>query len=567
MQNTKYARKVKKLKLMPYLSTMKMPDATTRGSTAALLAVSVLLVCMLSSCGGRTMRELKAVEDIVEDYPDSAQVMLANIDTGILNDKCLALYAILKTQADDKLGIPFTTDTLIMKAVDFYGGSRDRYHEAMSWYLLGCVYSGFDYSNGRLETLRSTDLENDAAATDAFLRAKELFPDTACLKYAICEYQLGVRYTNKEMYDDAIQAFRTSRDNYERLDRPDLAGLTDYSIAAVYLLKRDYKTAGRLFYDLTRSQNLTPGRRNDCWLQLAKVAAYGDGNLDSALICVDRYIAGSMDKVPAAGYTLKGQILAVHHENDSAFHYYSLSVANTNDLNTLCLNYKCLADLAVTMKNYQASVNFSKMYETLLDSVYSISSQNQITQVRIRHIEEMHGQRLHQSRVKAATISIVSVLVIAAAILLASIQVDRRRKAYYIQKMDEFRLKQAQEIADKRNARNRDVLISCCDMFRSGTAYNMIMETSVEQRPFRSEERDLLSHDIGLYFADVQKQIRDESPKISTQEFCYMVLKALQFDSRIISDIMCTSQANLRSIKSRIKQKLSQDTFTRFFGE
>ena len=128
-------------------------------------------------------------------------------------------------------------------------------------------------------------------------------------------------------------------------------------------------------------------------------------------------------------------------------------------------------------------------------------------------------------------------------------------------------MKQAQEIAQKQNARNKDILQSCCDMFRSGTAYNLIMETSVEQRPFHSEERDLISHDIGLYFADVQKQVRDESSKISMTEFCYMVLKALQLDSRVISDIMCTSQANLRSTKSRIKQKLSQDTFTRFFGE
>ena len=531
-----------------------------------LAAVMVAGLLCAVSCAGGQMGELRRIERVVDASPDSANLMLAGIDESELSGRGRALYAILRTQVDYKRGIPVTSDSLIMQAVNFYGGSRDRYHEAMAWYSLGCVYSGLNRDVTATEAFNS-NLESDVAATDAFLRAKELFPDTTSIYYAVSEYQLGVRYTKKEMYDEAIVAFRDCKANFARLGRMENVGLSDYSIAAVYLFKRDYVTARQMFTRLLSDENLSITRKNDCWLQLAKIAVYGDADYDRATDCVDRYIAGSDQKIPASGYLLKGRLFAVRHQNDSAFHYYSKSVAGTTDINTLCLDYKCLADLAVKMRNYTAAINFSEMYETLLDSVYTVRSQNEITRVRINHIEEVHGQRLRQSRVRAVKFSIAAVLSLLIIGLIVFIQMDRKRKSYYIRLHDEFLLSQNKEQSRSAAAQNKDMLQSCCEMFRNGAAYGLITKVSLEQRAFKPEEREVVNHDIGLYFSDILAQVRGESPKISTQEMSFMVLKALRLDSRTISDILCTSQANLRSIKSRIRQKLPADTFNRFLGE
>ncbi|MBO4498998.1 MAG: hypothetical protein J5732_01945 [Bacteroidaceae bacterium] len=525
-------------------------------SGRAVLAVSALLTIMVSCGGTRTFRELRCIEDVLKDSSDSAAVMLEKFDTMAMNERCTALYAILRTQTDFKREIQITSDSLILKAVDFYGGRRDRYHKAMAWYSLGCVYSEFNSTPADADM----SIVNDAAATEAFLKAKDLFPDSTDLYYAICQYQLGVNYTRKEMFDEALNFFRDCRSNFERNGRMDNVSLTDYSIAAVLMLDKRYDESYRLFRSLMENPNLSTDRRETCWLQLAKIAAYGYGEIDSALVYVDRYIESFKDRKPAAGYALKGRIYMVYNQNDSAFSYLSKSVASTRDINTLCLNYRSLAELAVIMRNYQASVNFSRMYETLLDSVYTVRSQNELTRVRIRHMEEVQQQRQHDLKVKALLAGLVLFAVVIAVFIFVYIQMDRRNKQYYIRMHDEFLVRQAHE----RRKEGGDLLESCCSGFREGTAYSLIMKLASQQRFFKVEERELVNHDVGVYFSDIQRQLRDEAPNISANEFLYLILKAVGLDSKVIANIMCTSLTNLRSIKLRVRRKLTDETASRF---
>lgn len=521
-----------------------------------ILAVSVLFATMMPCSCTRTYREIRGIENVLAESADSAAVMLEKLDKSSMNERCTALYAILKTQADFKREIQITSDSLALMAVEYYGGRRDRYHKAMAWYSLGCVYSEFN------STSEDADLSpiNDAAATEAFLRARETFPDTTNIYYALSQYQLGVNYTRKEMFNEALLCFESCRANFERNGRLDNVSLTDYSIAAVLMLDRRYDESRALFRSLMDDPNLNDDRKHSCWLQLAKIAAYGYGEVDSALVYVDRYIEWFKNREPAAGYALKGRIFMVYHQNDSAFSYLRKSVASTKDVNTLCMNYKSLAELAVIMRNYQASVNFSKMYETLLDSVYATRSQNEITRVRIRHMEEVQRQRLHESRVRVLSAGSVMLAVTVAAFIIAYIQMDRRNKRYYIRMHDEFLVRQTRE----RMREGDDLLDTCRTRFKEGAAYGLIMELAPQQRFFRVEERELVNHDIGVYFADIQRQLREEAPNISANEFKYLMLKAMGLDSKTVANIMCTSLSNLRSIKSRVRQKLAEATAARF---
>ena len=89
----------------------------------------------------------------------------------------------------------------------------------------------------------------------------------------------------------------------------------------------------------------------------------------------------------------------------------------------------------------------------------------------------------------------------------------------------------------------------------------------MEHRSFRMEERDLVTHDINLYFGDMIGALRAECVKVGQNEINLLFLTALGLNQDLIADIMCTSRSNMRSIKSRLKSKISAESFSLYFKE
>ena len=74
-------------------------------------------------------------------------------------------------------------------------------------------------------------------------------------------------------------------------------------------------------------------------------------------------------------------------------------------------------------------------------------------------------------------------------------------------------------------------------------------------------------HDINLYFASLIALLRAESGKLGQQDISLIFCTQIGFDQEVIADIMCTSRSNLRSIKSRLRSKISADTFALYFKD
>ena len=137
--------------------------------TVVLVAVAALI-----SCGGPGGR-LAEVERLLETDPVRADSLLGTVPVPD-SRKGRALYAILRTQADYKNYKDIPDDRLIREATDYYGNRKKDYHAAMAWYSRGCVLSLTD---------------DDLGAINAYLTAKDLFPDTLVRYYLICEHKLG----------------------------------------------------------------------------------------------------------------------------------------------------------------------------------------------------------------------------------------------------------------------------------------------------------------------------------------------------------------------------------------
>ena len=85
------------------------------------LVLALLLIFAASCTPITTGRHLSQIEHLLEQDPEGASLQLDSIDTSSLNKRNLALYAILKTQADYKLYRDIPTDSVIRIATYYYG--------------------------------------------------------------------------------------------------------------------------------------------------------------------------------------------------------------------------------------------------------------------------------------------------------------------------------------------------------------------------------------------------------------------------------------------------------------
>lgn len=112
--------------------------------------VVVILCTIYSSCGSKVDSQLDAAEHIMEVYPDSAMVILNNLDANkISNDAEIARYSLLYTQACVKLDYEIPNDSIISIAYDYfdnYGDHLDMNKMKSAFYKGWVNYSKEDFS-------------------------------------------------------------------------------------------------------------------------------------------------------------------------------------------------------------------------------------------------------------------------------------------------------------------------------------------------------------------------------------------------------------------------------------
>ena len=251
------------------------------------------------------------------------------------------------------------------------------------------------------------------------------------------------------------------------------------------------------------------------------------------------------------------------HENDSAFVYLEKAHRLSDDLSTKILAITGLEWVATQMRHYQAAWNAEILNKQYQEELNRISNQSEITQIQLQHNDEMQSQGYRSRVSRVIWISVSLIIILIAAVVIYIIQRDRKREAYYIKKYDDLIQKQIEEKTNSDGNR----LMEACEAFRTGIAFNLVNDVALQKRSFRQEERDVVIHDINLYFANPIATLRAEAGKLGQQDINFIFCTLLGFDQDLTADIMCTSRSNMRSIKSRLKSKISADTFSLYFKE
>ncbi len=249
--------------------------------TIRILLLSAITL-ILSCCSGKQHdHRLSRIEDIIAISPKEALDSLGTIDYARLSDADKHYYDFLSIKASDKAYITHTSDSLILKVIDYAQSHQDegRYPEAL--YYGGRVYS---------------DLGDYPTAIHYFQNALDLFLSTNSkdlnLKANIYS-QYGRLLTSLRLYDDAIPYIESSIEIGKQMK--DTANIIyDLQLlGGTYLRASNYEFAERAFNEaLQLSKNQAPFHSAKSWMYLAAIK-YRLEQIDSALY----FIRNTPDKV------------------------------------------------------------------------------------------------------------------------------------------------------------------------------------------------------------------------------------------------------------------------------
>ncbi len=535
----------------------------------------VMIVSVVSSCSSDN-RSLLEVEILLESNAEKADSILQFMNSPLSNRE-RAWYAVLKTQTDYQLNKPIKNDSLILTATNYYGSHRKSYRSAMAWYSQGCVYS---------------KMRNDMAAIYAYLKAKDLFPDTLVRYYALTEKNLGNHYLNKKMYEQAIFEFNNCKINANRLfDTITSYYATaklwscafekgvDYSSDSLFsLLNDDFMDDTLVNVPLyVKDKSELSGIDGDTLYETVVFRRFSwNNNLSNDSVSLNQYNA------------LKAALFYYKEDYDSAFFYYKKAINNMNILSLLNSYARKLTEISIRIGNTEEALHWYNYYVELCDSINSVekSDSREILDLQYLHREELREEMMQNRYKRFLIIGFSSIVLITLLILLVYALFKNREKKRIIRKQEEL-LSLEKEIRTSsiailesqvrnqshNNPEARTALLNLYshrlnlnkEYFQKTIEYKKLISASAGlDMTMQDKEKVLVA--LNQSFNDSLVDIQIEYPGIDTEESLTLILSSLHFKNEFISWLFgnVTPEA-IRKRKYRLS-KANPDFFSQFIN-
>lgn len=557
-----------------------------------VIALLVLIVGY-SLCGCRSPRDernrLRRAEMLMDSLPDVSLSLLDSVSSARLRGNDVPLYALLKSQADYRNEISFTTDSLILIAVQHYGTHRKSTRAALSQYYLGCAYK---------------NLGRDTDAIDALLRATYLFPDTTSRYYALSYFELGRLYIEHSINDKSVEALQKYKESPDCSAYPNFSAVTDYYLGWAYMLRNEIDIADSIFLELTTNDNLPKDYRADSYYELAKMSYYEKHETDQAaeyLLHVRRYFKDRFD-FSGAYCSLLADIFAERQNNDSALYYYKMALDDPESPYVYCHAIRRLIETSLLLNECDSIHQYLKMYEVSRDSIEVYENKLKIYEIENKHVHDIEKREIElknlRTKVLYGSLSIFAFVFCAFTLVLA----DRKRKVEIIQfqkqlndiKQQQIELALPDELSEDNDekdvgysvydsgARTKEVAVSpelafhqqriqlCQQQFDlSDWKRHIYSHPSdvAEGRKMSQERREKLTHYIDDLFVDVYFYLAQENPKLTKIDLHYCAMAILGLDFAQMAYCTSASAHAYHCRQGRMKDKLSDEWYKLIYGK
>ena len=542
-----------------------------------LQCIGLVLMLLLGGCNNpnSTKTLLVRAEQLLDSAPDSALQMLCFVEKPErLRHESAARYALVRTMAEVNNHHTFTSDSLIQIAVGYYGTHSDL-QSALAYYCLGCVYS---------------ELGNDEGAVDAYLRAKELFPDKQNRYYGLVSANLGQLYYKKNMHEKALGEFRDGMRAFFHLGEHTHHLSLIYCEGLTHLAMNNYDMAHSAF-SIIDSDHSEAARslRIQALYQLANTS-YEQRSFFAAYYYINRCLRlYSPEELFADIYAVKGHVSVVREELDSALYYYRKGLECSYKPHAYTEIYDGMADVFRFQNVMDSVAHYQKLGNLLRrdinkdeknDEVYAALAQFQVEKA-------LADRELQLQREKYTRYRIVGIVgcVIAALLILFVWLIKRYNSCYsytirclgvrypYLTVMVQSSPAQlllestSQTSLSYSSSDNSftDVLQTCAESFKSTAMYEELFSIQVKEAEImqlhhyaRSEE---LREGMFVHFEPVIRGLCAHV-RLSDKHIIHCLCRYLGVPTATIAYCLHTTVRSLSKEKTRLQQKLPLDYAT-----
>ena len=424
-----------------------------------ILTPAIITILMLSCSGGNRYHALlDRADSLMAEHPDSAYALLASIDSADMSQQRKAVrmrYELQRAEAQNKLFIPFTTDSVLREVVRYYDSPWHKYiihfsfftfhsasNEALkSLYLLGCAYRDLHEAPIALLTWEEAIAAADTTAADC---------DFATLFRVYG--QMAEIYNYRQLYSIEIKSLYSAI-KYSLLNADTLYAIDNLRrIGSCYILLN--RTDSAEFF-LRKAQELY---KKHGYIQEGLLAStplislyLEQGRLSEARLLMNRYEHESHDfdndhELPPRKrqfYCYKGQYFEQIGQLDSAEYYFRKAVRPGMKHTSRDPIYAGLLRLFQKIGQSDSIAKYAQLYCAANDSSL-VTTDRELTSQAAAHYDYTRAQLEATAQAERAGQFFVIMTILGAVLLIAAIitifVIKRNRERKRLQDLEFARL-------------------------------------------------------------------------------------------------------------------------------
>ena len=551
-----------------------------RRFTYPLLAMLVMLI--LTSCHrGNEAELLRKAEAFLPAQPDSADsVLRRGSSSQYLHKADRALFGLLRTYTDNRMGNRITSDSLIASSHAYFkrqsSGGETSDSTLLRRYGQCCYYLGLYYSSCDSTRLSEEQFRNA-------INASERCADWHTCYLAYTQLGLSTQMSNPEQSTDLMQKALSI---YNRIkDDPNNEALILTKLAVSYSLRELYDKA------------------LECYKKALVIA--NDNGLRTTYNQVCMSMSGVLDVIgkhkEALNYAKKGAVTAdsvvlvssqialasCYLSNDSieqARQILESVVCDSSDFSGQYLVNRYLANVFHKKKAYSTETEYIDSAFSSLEKLYyqAMDVKDNYYQDNVRkELKKEQMQRIHERRtwLFGLIILILSIITISLLCLYKYKQAENRRKRLEEllrlryeaskqirkEKEKEWELEQQKIINNTQTIVIRQKNVSLQLMRKY--LLDQLIETSYlkdkSQKVSMSEEawRDL-EECLNVTDNNFMKRIRDSFPSLSDDDYHLCMLVRLNIENKVIGSLFQIGESAVKKRKYNLKNRIFTDDYS-----
>ena len=507
-----------------------------------LYSIIVLFICSLFASCSNVPNELRIVEQLIENSPDSALHLLQRVSpTHYKLPSQRALYGLLIFQTLDKKDKPLQPDSLIDFSISYYLAENDELNLAKSYLLKARMCKKRQrFEDAVTLYLKSLDLLN---STDNYVLLGKIYSDLG----DICMLQMD--------YKEALKRFQQSIIYFDKAGSTVEKGYRIISAGKTYRFRKAFKNAEQYYkkaLSLT-SDSLILGYA----FQEIGINYYWAKQYDSAQFYLQKCL-----KFPYNGnnYAIRcfylADLLFEKQQYDSAFFYANLALKYPSTFFNQRDCYRILGNTEYHRGDFEKMGFYISKYQDCSDSVRKIEIQSKASL-----LENLHNNNQETSTTKRNMIWTVSMSVLVLLFLVVIVYLLFHRNKLKKSQLDVYKqeLNQKQEFVNqslyKKIAESRE---SQAEARRyASPAERARLDKELYEKCLHLSNWDAFSCEMNHAFNQSVDVLQSDYSGITQKEITWCCLHLLDIPNADRILLLNATTDSLYKLKQRLAQKMN----------